>query len=286
MQIAIAKLRLDGGTQHRPLDDAALEEYESLFRDGSKCPPVSVIHDDGTYWLYDGFHRVEAARRAGLDDIEADVQGGGRRDAVFLSFGANAGHGVRRRPGEVAAIVRALLADPEWGAMSQGRIAKAVKCSQGTVSRVLSDSTHARMSRGPVVGLDGREYSTENIGRPVDRLGNRLDALTGKRADNVRRVFAEAGTIDGLVRDLGRIKTKVLSQHQAGDRLYAALNEKMWIADTANALAALTGTRPYAVCPRCNAGGCDGGADRGWGTRLTYEAMQKAMTDSCAHESR
>jgi|HubBroStandDraft_6_1064221.scaffolds.fasta_scaffold535938_1 ParB-like chromosome segregation protein Spo0J len=39
--------------------------------------PVIVYYDGDTFRLFDGFHRVAAAKKAGRTQIEAEVRGGG-----------------------------------------------------------------------------------------------------------------------------------------------------------------------------------------------------------------
>ena len=79
-------------------DAATIEEYAEAAQRGAKFPPVSVIADAeaDTFWLWDGVHRMEAAKRLGAKRIRADVQGGTYADALRLALGANATHGLRR----------------------------------------------------------------------------------------------------------------------------------------------------------------------------------------------
>ena len=79
-------------------DAATIEEYAEAAQHGAKFPPVSVIADAeaDTLWLWDGVHRMEAAKRLGAKRIKANVQGGTYADALRLALGANATHGLRR----------------------------------------------------------------------------------------------------------------------------------------------------------------------------------------------
>jgi uncharacterized ParB-like nuclease family protein len=75
-------IRIDGGTQPRAqLDDATVVEYTEALGNGNEFPPVVVFYDGETYWLADGFHRVESHRRAGHTDITASIRQGTQRDA-------------------------------------------------------------------------------------------------------------------------------------------------------------------------------------------------------------
>lgn len=70
--LPIADIRTDGGTQSRvQLDWIAVSEYAAAMKDGAQFPPIVVFHDGSDYWLADGFHRLDAANKAGLDTIAA-----------------------------------------------------------------------------------------------------------------------------------------------------------------------------------------------------------------------
>lgn len=54
--------------------ESLVEKYVKLYEHTKKFPPViAVLADNGDYELLDGAHRVEAARRLGLEEIEAYV---------------------------------------------------------------------------------------------------------------------------------------------------------------------------------------------------------------------
>jgi hypothetical protein len=65
-------LRLDFQPEHCLIEDT-VEQYLERLRHGEKLQPLTVRFDGKFYWLQDGFHRLEAARRAGLKKIEVDV---------------------------------------------------------------------------------------------------------------------------------------------------------------------------------------------------------------------
>jgi hypothetical protein len=96
MILRLADLRLDGGSQLRVrLDDAAIADYIAVLQSGAELPPVDVIDDNGVYWLANGFHRHEAHRGIGRDEIACEVRTGTRIDAIRFAAKANTRHGVR-----------------------------------------------------------------------------------------------------------------------------------------------------------------------------------------------
>lgn len=136
----ITVIRTDGGTQPRAeVDLFVVDDYAEVMRNGGEFPPVTAFFDGETYWLADGYHRVAAAKKAGLTAIAADVKQGTRRDAVLFSVGANATHGLRRTNADKRRAVEALLRDEEWAQWSDNRIAQVCHVDHKTVARVRSD---------------------------------------------------------------------------------------------------------------------------------------------------
>jgi hypothetical protein len=141
MNLALDKLRLDGGTQPREaIDPVVVSDYAESMRAGVQFPPIIVFYDGAVYWLADGFHRVKAALLAGLTDFPADVYQGAQREAILYSVGANATHGLRRSNADKRRAVLALLNDPEWSQLSDREIARRCNVSQPFVSGLRSDN--------------------------------------------------------------------------------------------------------------------------------------------------
>jgi hypothetical protein len=143
--LSIDQIKIDGGTQMRAgLHEQTVVEYmEAMAPVGwSKFPPVIVYHDGESYWLADGFHRVEAFRRVtaelGLQDtkIPADVRAGTRRDAILYAAGANATHGLRRTNADKRRAVETLLQDEEWRQWSDREIARRCHVSHNFVNEI------------------------------------------------------------------------------------------------------------------------------------------------------
>lgn len=132
-------IRLDGGTQSRDaLNTDAIAEYAEKMRAGVQFRPVIVYYDGESYWLADGFHRIKAARAAGLRQFETDVQQGTRREAVLYSVGANDDHGIRRTNADKRRAVLNLLQDNEWKAWSNAEIARRCNVSHKLVNELRS----------------------------------------------------------------------------------------------------------------------------------------------------
>ena len=170
-------IRLDGGTQARAqLDDCVIRDYASCMKEGAQFPPVMVFHDGSDNWLADGFHRVHGAREAGLDSVLADIRQGTRRDAILYSVGANAGHGLRRKNGDLRRAVMVLLADPEWSQWSNCEIARRCACSESYVRSLREQpgelSSHSAKIR--TVNRKGRTFQQDG-----SRIGQHKQATKG-----------------------------------------------------------------------------------------------------------
>ncbi len=137
MQLNLNQIRLDGGTQPRAeVLIAVVEDYGEQMREGAEFPPVVVFHDGTDYWLADGFHRMEAAKRARPDQpIDVDVHQGTQSDAQWYSYGVNKTHGLRRGKDDKERAVKAALRHPEGTRKTDREIADHVGVDHKTVSR-------------------------------------------------------------------------------------------------------------------------------------------------------
>lgn len=125
MNIEIVNLNainMDESPQVRVTNNAdVISDYAAELKAGVKFPPVVLFGENGSYYLADGFHRVEATKIAGLDSIDADVRPGVRKDALMFALSANTTHGLRRTNADKRNAVRMALAEfPEY---SNNRIA-------------------------------------------------------------------------------------------------------------------------------------------------------------------
>jgi len=176
MLIELDKIRTNGGTQVREEITAHIVwEYAELMRDGAHFPPVVVYFDGKDYWLADGFHRCQAAKSAGIEQIEADVIQGTRRDAILHSVGANADHGLRRSHADKQRAVMMLLNDEEWRKWSTREVAKRCGVSKSFVAD-LRKSLSATDS-------EERTYTT--------RHGTKSKMKTGKIGKGRKRIVTK-----------------------------------------------------------------------------------------------
>jgi len=170
--LIISQIRCDGGTQSRATIDATtVDEYAEDYKNGANFPPITVFYDGNYYWLVDGFHRKKAALKAGLNEIEAIVKQGTRRDAVLYSVGVNATHGLRRTSADKRRAVMKLLEDKEWSGWSNRKIARQVMVDEKTVRKlresICGNSADTKLNNKRKVKRGGKTYiqDTTNIGK-------------------------------------------------------------------------------------------------------------------------
>jgi uncharacterized ParB-like nuclease family protein len=170
--IPLARIK-DGGAQMRvEMRVETVDDYASDMLDGAAFPPIIVFDDGSDYWLADGFHRVEAARKIGRETIRAEIREGTARDAVLHGIGSNAAHGLRRTQADKRRAVERLLKDPEWARWSDRKIAAVAKVDHKTVGTVRRDLT----GEIPTTKAKAGEFPTAN-GKPSARASLMSDVL-------------------------------------------------------------------------------------------------------------
>lgn len=95
-EIPIEQIDLEAETRSRHLNEDVANEYAELMKAGTVFPPILVYGEGDKFYLADGFHRVEAAKRLERPTIPGCVRRGGRLEALEAALGANETHGLRR----------------------------------------------------------------------------------------------------------------------------------------------------------------------------------------------
>jgi uncharacterized ParB-like nuclease family protein len=158
-EISLEKINIFGGTQARlKTNDDAVESYAEEMMRGVVFPPIEVYFDGSTYWLADGFHRFLATKRNGTATIAAQVQPGGRTEALRHALGANSTNGVYRTNGDKRNAVEIAL--EEWPELANTVLAEICKVSAELVRTCRLQMQKA--GRIPEVltvqGRDGKNY--------------------------------------------------------------------------------------------------------------------------------
>ena len=168
--LAIDKIRLDGGTQPRQdLDLETINRYAEEKLAGAKFPAAKVFHDGSNYWLADGFHRLFSDRKIGSPTLRSEVSPGTLRDAILYSLGANALHGLPRSNADKRRAVETLLKDEEWSSWSDNVIAQKARVSQPFVSSIRRALTQNVLSEPAVAYQVDEDESWEETEQRAHR---------------------------------------------------------------------------------------------------------------------
>jgi len=198
------------------MDMGIVDEYAESMRLGDGFPPVSVCFDGTDRWLLDGFHRVYAARKAGLTSIQAKVWKGNRDDALWMSLAANKAHGLRRtNEDKVRAVTVALAAKPQ---RSDSAIAEHVGVSHTMVAKYRQElpATCTGCKSEVRTGRDGRTIHTANIGKAVrtqSEPSSDADATNGENHTDLRPTLdGPKMSTDGGAQQPGEVVRRVTDQ--------------------------------------------------------------------------
>lgn len=170
-QIELTKISRDGGTQSRAwLNNQTIDEYAAAMRRGEEFPPIKLIYTGEAYYLVDGFHRVEAAIKAKLERISAEVEPGTLEDAQWLSYAANPTHGLPRSTEDKRRAIRAALKHPKGVEKSDREIAAHIRVDHKTVGNIRKEM----VERGEIpkleerIGADGKTYKVPVQEEPLN----------------------------------------------------------------------------------------------------------------------
>jgi hypothetical protein len=305
--IPLEAIPTDGAAQVRlKIRPAVVRAYAQAMRQqvkeaGLRFPPIVLFSDGPRYTLADGFHRVLAARQAGLTEFPALVRAGNERDALLSSLSANAGHGLPRSNADKRRAVALLLADPEWSTWSDHAIARHCQVSQVLVSKMrksASDNGYKmrprKVRRGDTVyemqprTSGPKEPAVEQVAAPPVQAAPACDRLGLPLTSDAVAVFAVASDFaaaQALVEQLAALVER-LAQGAGGAAYRQHLVSRAkggrvtFFSPELNSFAQkLVSAVPYCGrCPRCLAlyagriqPSCKLCGGRGWLTRADHD---------------
>ena len=135
-EIPVHHIQTDGTQSRAAMSQETIDEYAEQIGKDVKFPPLVVFFDGERFWLGDGFHRLEAAKKAGCNHRWCEVHEGTQRDALQYSLQANITHGLRRTNADKRHAVELVLADDEWHEYSNHIIAEMCGVSHPFVATV------------------------------------------------------------------------------------------------------------------------------------------------------
>ena len=132
MKLELTQIEVDPTVQIRQgTSEDTIRGYEDSF---DKLPPVDVFKTPDGFLLADGFHRIAAAKRLGLEQVDVTIHEGTRNDALEFAVIANTKNGDRLTSAERDAGIRRLKQiHPGW---PNRQIADAMSVAERTVTRL------------------------------------------------------------------------------------------------------------------------------------------------------
>lgn len=204
------------------VDFNTVDEYVQMMRDGVIFEPVQGLQDEyGTIWVWDGYHRGEAAKRLGRG-LSVYVEKGDRLAAEWRALTANQRHGLRRTNTDKQRVIELALKHPNGAGLSDSQIAKHCGVSDKTVARVRREleATSEIPKSNVRTGADGRAINTINIGRVSGPSYTPIARLEGE----IRSYLVERGLtgLEQRIVHLSEIKDRTPAGREAYGRLLEA----------------------------------------------------------------
>ena len=138
---------------------------------------VSDPQQPEDYVLLGGHHRLEAARRAGQDTIQATVFHGSEDDAFVIAMKDNNGHGLQMTRGDLRQCIE--KATSRWKDQSPGVIADQFGWSRSYVSEIMNEVSAGGQVEMPEKrqGKDGKWYPIKR--KPKTKKQSRIEEVSG-----------------------------------------------------------------------------------------------------------
>lgn len=233
--VTLKNLITDADTQNRvSIEQDTVVHYSEIIKDAKKSespiplPPLSAVRSkEGKLYLWDGFHRLEALKKAHETTFDVDLYEVPKDwDAVeyaqLLALGANATHGKQRTNRDIQRAVKNALANPDIAAWTNTVIANWVGVSEGMIR-------NHRQAVGNTVRIAKRggrtvKINTKNIGKgkgagKADKEAKKAAKAAAKKGKGKEKAPAKAKTesvVDtelrnAIIRISGALKPDTLS---------------------------------------------------------------------------
>lgn len=141
------------------VDQEYIDELAALYLGGEcELPDPVVFHVKGssTYFLGDGFNRVSAARKAGLNGLQCEIHEGDYDDALCHSAGANNSHGLRPSLADRRKKVTEMLESKRWKSKSDRWLGETCGLAHGTVATIRAQLVNSPVEGESREGKDGK----------------------------------------------------------------------------------------------------------------------------------
>jgi hypothetical protein len=180
-RIAIAEITVDRSLQLREaMDHAAIDEYAAAIGRGDPFPPITLFRVGDELVVVDGFHRLVAYSKAGLDKLPATVFEGDYKAALAFAIAANCKHGMRPKPGDLARAYRAAVEHGLCPATDIAAVESLLHCSPASAKELTRPAREAekqaRIEQAKALQTEGKTQReiADVIGVTHQTVGNWL----------------------------------------------------------------------------------------------------------------
>jgi hypothetical protein len=268
----IEDIRTDGNTQPRAhINQAKVNEYADLMRDGTAFPAPVVFNDGTDNWLADGFHRVMALGQMGATVIDCEIVPGCRDDAFLYAVGANGQRGLEFNNADKRRVVSTMLGHPTWTAWSDREIGRRAGVSHTFVAKMRAEkNTPATVATAAPVAVPEAPESPATppppAPAPTDRRGSVI------LDEKIAAIFDD-GSLEALFHSIDDVVGKV--DAMTANPAAAFLRIDQLRTHLKNAKTAVNFAKPYALCPfapNCK-NGCKACNGQGWLPKDRYDVI-------------
>jgi ParB-like chromosome segregation protein Spo0J len=162
-------------------DPSLIAEYAEAMIEGAEFPPVVIYQDqDGTKYLADGHHRVDAAALAALKDsrrraeVLAEIRPGTLQDALRHALQANTLHGKRLSQADYRRAIRMAFDNGLVTVERAADIVPALVTLTGCSVRTAQENSIAER-RAMISKRDRMIWAMHREGRSQEAIGAELD---------------------------------------------------------------------------------------------------------------
>jgi len=221
----------------------AISEYRAGYRAEENVPPLEVFEVEGELLIVDGFHRYEAAIRAGVATLPVNVVGEGTMgEAIREALRKNHRHGVRRTQADKRKAVEMALA------LNDGMSNRAIKRLCG-VSHTFVANVRKGKLRGQQLEMQQPEPDADELRQEADGRFASGDFAGAKVA--YEKALAATPLEDGAgLEECLRLCDKGMAQRKRAERITRAGGRCGVCGDDGCAEVSLMWTS-ITLCPTC-----------------------------------
>jgi hypothetical protein len=187
------------------INQEIVDEYAQAMLDGDKFPSIILFHDGDEYHLADGWKRYYAAKKAGLEIIDADVRMGTYDDAFDYAFAhANHDNGERYSPEDKRHALALALKQERYSHQSDRQLSKKLRVSHTFVSKVRK----AVGKQPDVISVTrkGQEYQVKNTKKANNEPAPTTPEYEFTEEDKVKEIASE---MQGVVAENEKLQVRL-----------------------------------------------------------------------------